>query len=349
MYVDTAMSGTGALALPYEASMHILDGGCNVKKPRWNTTPRRGSTTRWTWAWLRAWQLVVPVQTAILWRPAAGHWRTGLCLPTQPLRHPPRACCAGRCWRVRGPVPRWSKCALATGIRWAVMPPARLRTAVFVRERGIPADVEADALDARRATRCSTTAWGMPVATGRLLQQRPAWAASGAWRWTGGARCQWGRVLLAALVDARAPGRRKCNCTRSAAHKGSMSGRGSRWQGSPYEETGLARADDDPGALAGVAPVLSKRPAKRAPQGRASAQATSNIFQQGARAGLAGTATPSGCAHDATVVRWRDLQRDQRIPPLRRRRSLHHRAARLLRSSAARLRATAMSLLACAR
>ena len=49
----------------------------------------------------------------------------------------------------------------------------RLRTAVFVREQGIPPDIEADALDATARHAVVYNRLGMPVATGRLLQEAP--------------------------------------------------------------------------------------------------------------------------------------------------------------------------------
>ena len=48
---------------------------------------------------------------------------------------------------------------------------ARLRTTVFVREQGIPAEIEADALDASARHAVAYNRLGMPVATGRLLQE----------------------------------------------------------------------------------------------------------------------------------------------------------------------------------
>jgi hypothetical protein len=76
---------------------------------------------------------------------------------------------------------------------------ARLRTAVFVREQGIPADVEADALDASARHAVLYNRLGMPVATGRLLQQAPGVGRIGRMAVDRSVRgAQWGRVLLAA-------------------------------------------------------------------------------------------------------------------------------------------------------
>lgn len=79
----------------------------------------------------------------------------------------------------------------------------RLRTAVFVREQGIAADLEADALDASARHLVVYNRLGMPVATGRLLQQSRGWAALAAWRWTSGARRAVGAAIAAGAGGCR--------------------------------------------------------------------------------------------------------------------------------------------------
>ena len=198
-----------------------------VKRPRWNTTPRPSWTTRWTWACAAR---ALATRPACLKRPfsvATGCWSLAnwsMCLPTQPLRHPPR------CLRAAGDAGGYEAGAEMVEVRtgdWNTLgrDAARLRTAVFVREQGIPADVEADALDAS-APRGALQPLGQPVATGGCCSRRQAWAA---WAHGGGpvgARCPVGPCAAGCVGGGRARrATRRCNCTRSAAHKGSMSGR----------------------------------------------------------------------------------------------------------------------------
>ena len=119
---------------------------------------------------------------------------------------------------------------------------ARLRTAVFVREQGIPADVEADALDASARHAVLYNRLGQPVATGRLLQQAPGGGRIGRMAVDRSVRgAQWGRVLLAALVEAaRARGDAQVQLHAQCSAQGFYERAGFTVAGAPYEEAGLA-------------------------------------------------------------------------------------------------------------
>lgn len=119
---------------------------------------------------------------------------------------------------------------------------ARLRTAVFVREQGIPADVEADALDASARHAVLYNRLGQPVATGRLLQQAPGVSRIGRMAVDRSVRgAQWGRVLLAALLEAaRARGDTQVQLHAQCSAQGFYERAGFTVAGAPYEEAGLA-------------------------------------------------------------------------------------------------------------
>ena len=119
---------------------------------------------------------------------------------------------------------------------------ARLRTAVFVREQGIPADVEADALDASARHAVLYNRLGQPVATGRLLQQAPGVGRIGRMAVDRSVRgAQWGRVLLAALLEAaRARGDTQVQLHAQCSAQGFYERAGFTVAGAPYEEAGLA-------------------------------------------------------------------------------------------------------------
>ena len=118
----------------------------------------------------------------------------------------------------------------------------RLRTAVFVREQGIPADIEADALDASARHAVVYNRLGMAVATGRLLQEEPGVGRIGRMAVDRSVRgLQWGRQLLDALVEAaRARGDREVRLHAQRSAEGFYRRAGFAMLGEPWEEAGIA-------------------------------------------------------------------------------------------------------------
>ena len=118
----------------------------------------------------------------------------------------------------------------------------RLRMEVFVREQGIPAEIESDEYDATALHAVATNGLGMCVATGRML---PA-GKSGVMRIGRMAvhravrGQQWGRLVLDALVDdARRKGMRRvelhAQCTAASFYRRA----GFLVEGERYEEAGI--------------------------------------------------------------------------------------------------------------
>ena len=119
---------------------------------------------------------------------------------------------------------------------------SRVRTAVFVREQGIPAEVEADAHDISARHAVLYNRLGMPIAAGRLLQSQPGTGRIGRMAVDRSVRgVRWGRQLLDALVDAarkRGDGDVQLHAQRSA--EGFYRRAGFTVVGEPYEEAGIA-------------------------------------------------------------------------------------------------------------
>ena len=119
----------------------------------------------------------------------------------------------------------------------------RLRMQVFVREQGIPEEIEADEYDVTSLHAVATNGLGMCVATGRMLPGRGdgvmrigRMAVSRPLRGS-----QLGRVVLDALVDAaRKHGKRQvelhAQCTAESFYRRA----GFVVQGAPYDEAGIA-------------------------------------------------------------------------------------------------------------
>lgn len=118
----------------------------------------------------------------------------------------------------------------------------RLRTAVFVTEQGIPAEIEADALDATARHAVVYNRLGQPVATGRLLQEAPGVGRIGRLAVDRSVRgTRWGRKVLDALVDAsRARGDREVQLHAQGNAEGFYRRAGFAVVGEPYEEAGIA-------------------------------------------------------------------------------------------------------------
>lgn len=118
----------------------------------------------------------------------------------------------------------------------------RLRTAVFVTEQGIPAEIEADALDATARHAVVYNRLGQPIAAGRLLQDSPAVGRIGRLAVDRSVRgALWGRKVLDALVDAsRARGDREVQLHAVCSAEGFYRRAGFSVVGEPYEEAGIA-------------------------------------------------------------------------------------------------------------
>ena len=126
---------------------------------------------------------------------------------------------------------------------WEALGPdaARLRQAVFVQELGIAAEVEADAHDATALHAVLRNHLGMPVATGRLLQDAPGVGRIGRLavdRMLRGAG--WGRRVLNALLEAaRARGDQRVVLDAEVSAQGFYQRVGFVVCGEPFVEAGI--------------------------------------------------------------------------------------------------------------
>ena len=246
MYIDNAMSDYWrALALPYEASMQALGGEMYVKKAtvEYHASARLDDT------------LDVGLRCARVGNSSslfeAGIFSGDHLLVSGELVY----VFADPATQTSRPVPPALR-AIFEGFEagadmaevrtgdWNTLgrDAGRLRTAVFVREQGIPADLEADALDATARHAVVYNRLGMPVATGRLLQQAPGVGRIGRMAVDRSVRgAQWGRQLLQALVDAaRARGDREVQLHAQRSAEGFYHRAGFAAVGEPYEEAGIA-------------------------------------------------------------------------------------------------------------
>ena len=246
MYIDTAMSEYWrALALPYEASMHILGGEMYVKKAtvEYHASAKRDDTLDVGMRCARMGNSSCLFEAAIFCGDrllVTGELVYVFADPATQTSTPVPAA-------LRAMLEGYEAGAEMVEVRtgdWNTLgrDAARLRTAVFVREQGIPADVEADALDASARHAVLYNRLGQPVATGRLLQQAPGVSRIGRMAVDRSVRgAQWGRVLLAALVEAaRARGDTQVQLHAPCSAQGFYARAGFTVAGAPYEEAGLA-------------------------------------------------------------------------------------------------------------
>ncbi|KJA12491.1 4-hydroxybenzoyl-CoA thioesterase [Acidovorax temperans] len=246
MYIDTAMSEYWrALALPYEASMHILGGEMYVKKAtvEYHASAKLDDTLDVGMRCARIGNSSCLFEAAIFCGDrllVTGELVYVFADPATQTSTPVPAA-------LRAMLEGYEAGAEMVEVRtgdWNTLgrDAARLRTAVFVREQGIPADVEADALDASARHAVLYNRLGQPVATGRLLQQAPGVSRIGRMAVDRSVRgAQWGRVLLAALVDAaRARGDTQVQLHAQCSAQGFYERAGFTVAGAPYEEAGLA-------------------------------------------------------------------------------------------------------------
>ena len=246
MYIDTAMSEYWrALALPYEASMHILGGEMYVKKAtvEYHASAKLDDTLDVGMRCARIGNSSCLFEAAIFCGDrllVTGELVYVFADPATQTSTPVPAA-------LRAMLEGYEAGAEMVEVRtgdWNTLgrDAARLRTAVFVREQGIPADVEADALDASARHAVLYNRLGQPVATGRLLQQPPGVGRIGRMAVDRSVRgAQWGRVLLAALVEAaRARGDTQVQLHAQCSAQGFYERAGFTVAGAPYEEAGLA-------------------------------------------------------------------------------------------------------------
>ncbi|WP_374670279.1 YbgC/FadM family acyl-CoA thioesterase [Acidovorax temperans] len=246
MYIDTAMSEYWrALALPYEASMHILGGEMYVKKAtvEYHASAKLDDTLDVGMRCARIGNSSCLFEAAIFCGDrllVTGELVYVFADPATQTSMPVPAA-------LRAMLEGYEAGAEMVEVRtgdWNTLgrDAARLRTAVFVREQGIPADVEADALDASARHAVLYNRLGQPVATGRLLQQAPGVGRIGRMAVDRSVRgAQWGRVLLAALVEAaRARGDTQVQLHAQCSAQGFYERAGFTVAGAPYEEAGLA-------------------------------------------------------------------------------------------------------------
>ena len=246
MYMDTAMSEYWrALALPYEASMHALQGEMFVKKAtlEYHASARLddsldvgmrcarvgNSSSLFEAGVFSGDRLLVSGELVYVFADPA----------TQTSRPVPST--------LRGIFEGYEAGAAMAEVTtgdWNALgrDAGRLRTAVFVAEQGIPAEIEADALDATARHAVVYNRLGLPVATGRLLQAGPGVGRIGRMavdRTLRGA--QWGRMLLDALVEAaRVRGDREVQLHAQCSAQGFYGRAGFAVVGEPYEEAGIA-------------------------------------------------------------------------------------------------------------
>ena len=246
MYIDTALSEyCRALALPYEASMHILGGEMYVKKAtvEYHASAKLDDTLDVGMRCARIGNSSCLFEAAIFCGDrllVTGELVYVFADPATQTSTPVPAA-------LRAMLEGYEAGAEMVEVRtgdWNTLgrDAARLRTAVFVREQGIPADVEADALDASARHAVLYNRLGQPVATGRLLQQAPGVSRIGRMAVDRSVRgAQWGRVLLAALVEAaRARGDTQVQLHAQCSAQGFYERAGFTVAGAPYEEAGLA-------------------------------------------------------------------------------------------------------------
>ena len=246
MYVDSAMSDYWrALALPYEQSMLVLGGEMYVKKAtlEFHASARLddslevgmrcarigNSSCLFEAGIFRGDQLLISAELVYVFANPAT--QTSLPVPAA-LRALFDSFEAGQAV-VDVRTGDWNALGRDAG---------RLRTAVFVHEQGIAADIEADALDATARHAVIYNRLQLPVATGRLLQEAPGVGRIGRMavdRSLRGAR--WGHQLLESLVDAaKARGDTQVRLHAQCSAEGFYRRAGFTADGAPWQEVGIA-------------------------------------------------------------------------------------------------------------
>ena len=245
MYFDTAVADYWrALAMPYEEAMHLLQGDLYVKKAtvEFHASARMDdmldvalrctrvgtSSMLFTGAIFRGEQLLVTCELVYVFADPAT--QTSQPVP-QALRAMLQAYEAGEpMLEVR--TGRWEQLGEDAG---------RIRTAVFVQEQQIPADLEWDEADAVALHAVAYNRLGQAVATGRLLPASEGVAKIGrmavhqALRGSG-----FGAQVLHALArEAAARGDRTIALHAQRTARDFYARLGFEAEGEPYEEAGI--------------------------------------------------------------------------------------------------------------
>ncbi len=246
MYFDTAIADYWrAVALPYEASMHQLEGDLYVRKATvdFHASARMddqldvglrcgrigNSSMQFDGAIFRGDQLLITCALVYVFADPAT--QTSRPVP-QPLRDILLGYEAGQ-----------DVAQVRTG-GWDALggAAAPLRTQVFVHEQGVPADLEWDEEDARAVHAVAFNRLGMAVATGRLLAPAPGQAKIGrmavhaALRGAGLGE----QIMEALLAVARDRGDTEVILHAQRSAEGFYRRLGFQPQGEPFEEAGIA-------------------------------------------------------------------------------------------------------------
>lgn len=249
MYIDTAMTDYWrALAMPYEACMRVLGGEMYVKKAtlEYHASARMddwldvgirctrvGNSSSLFVAGIFAGERLL-VSGELVYVFADPETQT-----SRPV--PPALRAIFEHYEAGGGVTE-----LRTG-DWNTLgrDAARVRTDVFVREQGIPAELEADANDVSAVHAVAYNRLGMAVGAGRLLRKAPGVGWIGRMAVDHGLRGGGiGRELLDGLVAAaRARGDREVVLHAQASAQRFYERAGFSVQGAPYEEAGLLHVD----------------------------------------------------------------------------------------------------------
>jgi predicted GNAT family N-acyltransferase len=117
-----------------------------------------------------------------------------------------------------------------------------IRTAVFVQEQQIPAEMEWDAADAECVHAVAYNRFGMALGTGRLLEHSPGVAKIGRMAVLQAMRgADIGRQLLDALMQcARERGERELLLHAQSSAAGFYTRAGFSVRGEPFDEAGIA-------------------------------------------------------------------------------------------------------------
>ena len=245
-YADIGMSEYWrALAMPYEASMQLLDGEVFLKKAtvEYHASARMddmldvgmrctrvgNSSLAFDCGIFAGDRLLVSVELIYVFADPA----------TQTSRPVPQL--------LRDAIAQFEAGADMVTLKvgdWATLGQAasEVRKAVFIEEQGISPDIELDELDTTAVHAVAFNRFGMPVATGRLLQDAPKEARIGRMAVTRVLRGQrWGRAILDALVDAsRERGDDKVILHAQCSAEGFYRRAAFEVVGEPYEEAGIA-------------------------------------------------------------------------------------------------------------
>jgi len=249
MYMDTAVAGYWrALALPYHATMEALGGDLYVRKAsleyhasaEYDDAIETGircehignSSMRWVSGVFRGEELLVSGELVYVFADPVA--KKSLPVPTD-LRQVLLGFEAGQPM-VEVRVGPWDALGREAGA---------IRQQVFVQEQRIPADMEWDAADASCVHAVAFNRFGLPLATGRLLEHVPGVAKIGRMAVLRSMRgSQIGRHVLDALMAAaRQRGDREVLLHAQTSAAGFYRRAGFTPRGPEFEEAGIAHIE----------------------------------------------------------------------------------------------------------